>query len=139
LDFDCALDALADKLALAAEHLEQPRADVLAFTAFPMEVWRQLWSNDPTSGSTAGSVGTPPSAATSPTATPSLTHRRRARRTVDEWAEGRRHLGLDILARSCISPVASDPEASARDDRPGPLRRSSTDPTSTITRCDQQR
>src|SRR3712207_7828605 len=30
-----------------AEHLETARADVLAFTAFPKEVWRQIWSNNP--------------------------------------------------------------------------------------------
>jgi hypothetical protein len=36
------LDALADKLPKVAEHLEAARADVLAFTAFPKEVWRQI-------------------------------------------------------------------------------------------------
>jgi hypothetical protein len=30
-----------------AEHLEAARADVLAFAAFPKEVWRQIWSNNP--------------------------------------------------------------------------------------------
>ena len=29
-----------------AEHLEAARADVLAVTAFPKEVWRQIWSNN---------------------------------------------------------------------------------------------
>src|SRR3954453_19973448 len=38
--FDRVLDALADKLPRVAEHLEAARADVLAFTAFPKEVWR---------------------------------------------------------------------------------------------------
>jgi hypothetical protein len=45
--FDRVLDALADKLPRVAEHLEAARADVLAFTAFPKEVWRQIWSNNP--------------------------------------------------------------------------------------------
>ena len=36
--FDRVLDALADKLPKVAEHLEQARPDVLAFTAFPQEV-----------------------------------------------------------------------------------------------------
>src|SRR4051812_40248494 len=40
--FDRVLDALADKLPKVAEHLEAARADVLAFTAFPKEVWRQI-------------------------------------------------------------------------------------------------
>ena len=45
--FDRVLDALADKLPKVAEHLEGARADVLAFNAFPKEVWRQIWSNNP--------------------------------------------------------------------------------------------
>jgi putative transposase len=40
--FDRVLDALADRLPRMAEHLEAARADVLAFTAFPEEVWRQI-------------------------------------------------------------------------------------------------
>ncbi len=30
-----------------AEHLDDARADILAFTAFPKELWRQIWSNNP--------------------------------------------------------------------------------------------
>ena len=30
-----------------AEHLEGAREDILAFTAFPKEIWRQIWSNNP--------------------------------------------------------------------------------------------
>jgi putative transposase len=41
------LDALADTLPAVHEHLDQARADVLAFTAFPKEIWRQIWSNNP--------------------------------------------------------------------------------------------
>ena len=45
--FDRILDNLTDKLPHVAEHLETARADVLAFTGFPKEVWRQIWSNNP--------------------------------------------------------------------------------------------
>src|SRR3712207_58947 len=45
--FDHVLAALTDKLPKVAEHLEAARADVLAFTAFPKEVWRQIWSDNP--------------------------------------------------------------------------------------------
>jgi putative transposase len=45
--FDRVGDALADKLPAVAEHLEEARADILAFTAFPKELWRQIWSNNP--------------------------------------------------------------------------------------------
>ena len=55
--FDRILDALADKLPRVAEHLEAARADVLAFTAFPKEVWRQIWSQQP---QRAAQPGDPP-------------------------------------------------------------------------------
>src|SRR3712207_3484761 len=45
--FDRVLAALAGKLPKVAAHLEAARADVLAFTAFPKEVWRLIWSNNP--------------------------------------------------------------------------------------------
>jgi putative transposase len=45
--FDKLLDTVAEKLPAVAEHLDAARADVLAFTAFPKELWRQVWSNNP--------------------------------------------------------------------------------------------
>ena len=45
--FDRLLDAISDKLPAVAEHLDAARADILAFTAFPKAVWRQIWSNNP--------------------------------------------------------------------------------------------
>jgi putative transposase len=44
-EFALVLDALGSKLPKVAEHLKAAQADVLAFTAFPKEVWRQIWSN----------------------------------------------------------------------------------------------
>lgn len=41
------LDALEAKFPQAAAHLDAAQADVLAFTAFPREIWRQIWSNNP--------------------------------------------------------------------------------------------
>jgi hypothetical protein len=41
------IDALADKLPKVADHLEAARPDLLAFTAFPKQIWRQIWSNNP--------------------------------------------------------------------------------------------
>ena len=38
---------LADKFPKASELLEEAGPDVLAFTAFPKEHWRQIWSNNP--------------------------------------------------------------------------------------------
>ena len=47
--FDRVVDALAEKLPAVADHLEEARADIVAFTAFPKEIWRQIWSNNPIS------------------------------------------------------------------------------------------
>jgi putative transposase len=41
--------ALEAKFPQAAAHLDDARDDILAFTAFPREVWRQIWSNNPLS------------------------------------------------------------------------------------------
>ena len=69
-EFDKMLDALADKLPDVYDHLDAARADVLAFTTFPKEIWRQIWSNDPQEKLTARSAAAPTSSGSSPTATP---------------------------------------------------------------------
>jgi putative transposase len=45
--YDRIIDALSDKLPNVADHLEAARPDLLAFTAFPKQIWRQIWSNNP--------------------------------------------------------------------------------------------
>ena len=45
--FDRVLDALEHKLPRSFEHLEAARDEILAFTAFPKEIWKQIWSNNP--------------------------------------------------------------------------------------------
>ncbi len=44
---DRVLDAVEGKLPQVATHLDAVRADALAFTVFPRELWRQVWSNNP--------------------------------------------------------------------------------------------
>jgi transposase-like protein len=67
--FDRVIATLADKLPTVVEHLEDARADILAFTCFPKEIWRQIWSNNPSERlSTARSAAAPTSSAFSPTA-----------------------------------------------------------------------
>ena len=46
--------ALEAKLPQAAAHLDEARDDILAFTAFPREVWRQIWSNNPAGAAEQG-------------------------------------------------------------------------------------
>ncbi|PIB73081.1 IS256-like element IS1407 family transposase, partial [Mycobacterium celatum] len=45
--YDRVLDAVTDKLPKVAEHLDTARDELLAFTAFPKQIWRQIWSNNP--------------------------------------------------------------------------------------------
>jgi putative transposase len=104
--FDRVLDALADKLPRVAEHLEAARADVLAFTAFPKEVWRQIWSNNPSERLNreirrrTDVVGIFPDRDALIRLVGAVLAEQH-----DEWTEGRRYLGLDVLARCRIRPV----------------------------------
>jgi transposase-like protein len=41
---------LTEQLPEVADYRDEARADILAFTAFPKGIWRQIWSNKPTSG-----------------------------------------------------------------------------------------
>ncbi len=47
--FDRIVATLAEQLPEVADYLDEARADIVAFTAFPKEVWRQIWSNNPIS------------------------------------------------------------------------------------------
>ena len=104
--FDRVLDALADKLPRVAEHLEAARADVLAFTAFPKEVWRQIWSNNPSERLNreirrrTDVVGIFPDRDSLIRLVGAVLAEQH-----DDWIEGRRYLGLDVLARCRIRPV----------------------------------
>ncbi|OBG87989.1 transposase [Mycobacterium sp. E136] len=110
--YDRIIDALADKLPKTVEHLESARPDLLAFTAFPKQIWRQIWSNNPQERLNkeirrrTDVVGIFPD-------------RNALIRLVgavlaeqhDEWAESRRYLGLDVLSKSrAVNDTATDQE-----------------------------
>jgi transposase-like protein len=109
--FDRVVHALAEKLPQVAEHLEEARADILAFTAFPKEVWRQTWSNNPNERLNreirrrTDVVGIFPDRASIIRLAGAVLAEQH-----DEWAEGRRYLGLEVLARSQAVTPATDEE-----------------------------
>ena len=45
--FDRLLDYVENKLPDVHAHLDAARADLLAFTAFPEDLWQPIWSNNP--------------------------------------------------------------------------------------------
>jgi putative transposase len=103
------VEQLAERFPAAAEHLAEAAPEILAFTAFPKEHWRQIWSTNPQERLNkeirrrTDVVGTFPDRASVLRLVGAV-----LAETHDEWADTRRYMSVDALLRPDPVPAPEE-------------------------------